>query len=74
MLTTDAVLDLCNKAKFEGGVVVDALPLIAETKPVLTIQDGTSTERMLQKLLNSVTDPIEHKIGIWGMVVLGRQL
>ncbi|XXG62266.1 hypothetical protein AAC387_Pa05g0659 [Persea americana] len=63
VLTTDAVLDLCKKAKFDGGVVVDALPPTLETKPVLTIEEGTSTKHTLQKILNSVRDPIKHKIG-----------
>eukprot|EP00268_Persea_americana_P024175 TRINITY_DN2364_c0_g1_i8.p1 TRINITY_DN2364_c0_g1~~TRINITY_DN2364_c0_g1_i8.p1 ORF type:complete len:996 (-),score=146.65 TRINITY_DN2364_c0_g1_i8:514-3501(-) len=72
VLKTDAISDLCDKAKFDGGVVVDALPPTAETKPVLTIQDGTSAERTLQKILNSVRDPIKHKIGIWGMGGVGK--
>ncbi|XXG62265.1 hypothetical protein AAC387_Pa05g0659 [Persea americana] len=72
VLTTDAVLDLCKKAKFDGGVVVDALPPTLETKPVLTIEEGTSTKHTLQKILNSVRDPIKHKIGIWGMGGVGK--
>ncbi|RWR83800.1 putative disease resistance protein [Cinnamomum micranthum f. kanehirae] len=58
--------------KFEGVVVVDALPHIVEAKPVLIIEEGTSTKRTLQKILNNVGDPRKHKIGIWGMGGVGK--
>ncbi|RWR83851.1 putative disease resistance protein [Cinnamomum micranthum f. kanehirae] len=61
-----------ESTKFEGAVVVDALPQIVEAKPVLTIEEGTSTERTLQKILNNVRDPKKHKIGIWGMGGVGK--
>ncbi|KAJ8639472.1 hypothetical protein MRB53_016166 [Persea americana] len=63
VLKTDAISDLCDKAKFDGGVVVDALPPTAETKPVLTIQDGTSAERTLQKILNSLIIDLGFRYG-----------
>ncbi|XXG62264.1 hypothetical protein AAC387_Pa05g0658 [Persea americana] len=61
-----------ESTKFAGVVVVDALPQIVETKPVLTVEEGTSTECTLQKILNNVRDPRKHKIGIWGMGGVGK--
>ncbi|KAJ8639470.1 hypothetical protein MRB53_016164 [Persea americana] len=37
--TTNQILELIKDSNFEGGMVVDALPQITETKPVLTIQE-----------------------------------
>ncbi|KAJ8639457.1 hypothetical protein MRB53_016151 [Persea americana] len=51
-----------ESTKFEGAVVVDVLPQTVEAKPVLTIEEGTSTERTLQRILNNVRDPRKHKI------------
>ncbi|XXG62246.1 hypothetical protein AAC387_Pa05g0646 [Persea americana] len=61
-----------ESTKFEGAAAVDALPQTVEAKPFLTIEEGTSTERTLQKILNNVRDPRKHKIGIWGMGGVGK--
>ncbi|XXG62249.1 hypothetical protein AAC387_Pa05g0648 [Persea americana] len=61
-----------ESTKFKGAVVVDALPQTVEAKPVLTIEEGTSTKRTLQRILNNVRDPRKHKIGIWGMGGVGK--
>ncbi|XXG62248.1 hypothetical protein AAC387_Pa05g0648 [Persea americana] len=42
-----------ESTKFKGAVVVDALPQTVEAKPVLTIEEGTSTKRTLQRILNN---------------------
>ncbi|XXG62228.1 hypothetical protein AAC387_Pa05g0635 [Persea americana] len=61
------ILNLIEESNFEGGVVVDALPQIVETMPVTTVEDGTSTERTLKKILECMRNERTQKIGIWGM-------
>ncbi|XXG62239.1 hypothetical protein AAC387_Pa05g0643 [Persea americana] len=68
----NCILNLIEESNFEGGVVVDALPQIVETMPVITIEDGTSTERTLQKILESLRNERTQKIGIWGMGGVGK--
>ncbi|XXG62234.1 hypothetical protein AAC387_Pa05g0639 [Persea americana] len=68
----NCILNLIEESNFEGGVVVDALPQIVETMPVITVEDGTSTERTLQKILESLRNERTQKIGIWGMGGVGK--
>ncbi|XXG62229.1 hypothetical protein AAC387_Pa05g0636 [Persea americana] len=66
------ILNLIEESNFEGGVVVDALPQIVETMPVTTVEDGTSTERTLKKILECMRNERTQKIGIWGMGGVGK--
>ncbi|KAJ8639456.1 hypothetical protein MRB53_016150 [Persea americana] len=43
-----------ESTKFEGAAAVDASPQTVEAKPFLTIEEGTSTEHTLQKILNNL--------------------
>ncbi|RWR83820.1 putative disease resistance protein [Cinnamomum micranthum f. kanehirae] len=69
---TNCILNLIEESNFEGGVVVDALPQIVETMPAITIKDGTSTKRTLQKILECMRNERTQKIGIWGMGGVGK--
>ncbi|XP_058093983.1 disease resistance protein At4g27190-like [Magnolia sinica] len=70
--TISHISDLTERANFQGGVVVDALPEVIEAIPAPTIEADTAAFRTLQKILKCIKEASTRKIGIWGMGGVGK--